>query len=149
MSEDLQPFKSRQDEIGLEDGCLMWGIRVIIPAALQSTILQSLHSGHQEITRMKAIARSYFWWNGLDHNIEELANSCDSCQAVKSSPAVVPLHPWVWPDAPWKCLHVDFAVPFLGKTFLILVDAHSKWLEVVTMSSTTLQSTIEVLHTAV
>ena len=109
MSEDLQPFKSRQDEIGLEDGCLMWGIRVIIPAAFQSTILQSLHSGHPGITRMKAIARSYLWWNGLDHNIEELANSCDSCQAVKSSPAVAPLHPCAWPDAPWKHLHVDFA----------------------------------------
>ena len=102
MFVDLQPFKSRQNESGLKDGCLMWGIRVIIPAALQSTTLQLLHSGHSGITRMKEIARSYFWWNGLDRNIKELANSCDSCQAVKSSPAVAPLRPWVWPDAPWS-----------------------------------------------
>ena len=52
----------------------------------------------------------------------------------------------MWPDAPWKRLHVDFTGPFLGKTFFILVDAHSKWPEVVTMSSTTSQSTIEVLR---
>ena len=143
---DLQSFKSKQDEIGLEGGCLMWGIRVIIPAKLQSAVLQSLHMGHPGITRMKAIARSYFWWNGLDKDIEKLANLCESCQAVKSSPAVAPLHPWVWPDAPWKRLHVDFAGPFLGRTFLIVVDAHSKWPEVITMSSTTSQSTIEVMR---
>ena len=39
-----------------------------------------------------------------------------------------------------------FCRSFLGKTFLILVDAHSKWPEVVTMSGTTSQSTIEVLR---
>ena len=31
---DLQPFKSKQDGIELEGDCLMWGIRVIIPAKL-------------------------------------------------------------------------------------------------------------------
>ena len=41
---------------------------------------------------------------------------------------------------------MDFTGPFLGKTFFILVDAHSKWPEVVTMSSTTSQSNIEVLR---
>ena len=146
VSKDLQPYKSKQDEIGLEGGCLMWGIRVIIPAKLQSAVLQSLHLGHPGITRMKAIARSYFWWTGLDQDIEKLANSCESCQAVKSSPAVAPLHPWAWPDAPWKRLHVDFAGPFLGKMFFIVVDAHSKWPEVIAMSSTTSQSTIDVLR---
>ena len=91
--------------------------------------------GHLGITRMKAIIHSYFWWNGLDQDIEKFA--CESCQAVKSSLAVAPLRPWVWPDAPWKRLHVNFAGPFLGRTFLTVVDAHSKWPEVITMSSTT------------
>ena len=127
VSKDLQAYKSKQDEIGLEDGCLMWEIRAIIHAKLQSAVLQSLHLGHPGITRMKAITHSYFWWTGLDQDIEKLANSCESCQAVKSSPAVAPLHPWAWPDAPWEYLHVDFACPFLGKMFLIVVDAHSKW----------------------
>ncbi len=45
----------------------------------------------------------------------------------------------------WKRIHIDFAGPFLGKMFLIIVDAHSKWPEVVTMASTTSQVTIEAL----
>ena len=123
---ELQVFKTKQDEISLEVGCLLWGIRVIIPQSLQATVLKSLHANHPGITWMKSIAHSYFWWSGLDQDIERLAKSCRSCQAVKSSPPVAPLHPWVWPDAPWKRLHIDFAGPMYGKTFLVVVDAHSK-----------------------
>ena len=36
-------------------------------------------------------------------------------------------------------------VPFQGKMFFIMVDAHSKWPEVMTMSSTTTQHTIDAL----
>ena len=43
------------------------------------------------------------------------------------------LHLWAWPTVPWQCIHVDFAGPVNGK---ILIDAHSKWPEVFTMSST-------------
>ena len=33
---------------------------------------------------------------------------------------------WEWPHKPWVRLHLDYAGPFLGKMFLIVVDAHSK-----------------------
>ncbi len=124
----------------------MWGIRVIIPEKLQARVLKSLHKNHSGITRMKAIARSYFWWPGLDKAIEDLAKSCTACQAIQASPVVAPLHPWVWPETPWKRIHVDFAGPFMGKMFFIIVDAHSKWPEVVTMSATTSKHTIDALR---
>ena len=41
---------------------------------------------------------------------------------------------------------MNFAGPFLGKMLLIVVDAHLKWPEVIAISSTTSQSTIDVLH---
>ncbi len=114
----------------------MWGIRVIVPTSLQSTLLTSLHENHPGITKM---TRSYFWWNGMDKAIETQAKSC---AAGQNSPSVAPLHPWAWPETPWKRIHIDFAGPFLGKMFLIIVDAHSKWPEV---AATTSQVTIEAL----
>ena len=67
VNEELKPFKERQTELTTEGGCLFWGIRVIIPKKLQHKVLLSLHSAHTGITiRMKAVARSYFWWKGLD-----------------------------------------------------------------------------------
>ena len=41
---------------------------------------------------------------------------------------------------------MDFAGPFLGHTFFVDVDAHSKWPEVVMMSSMTSQKTIEAMR---
>ena len=41
-----------------------------------------------------------------------------------------PVHFWEWPATPWQRIHVDFAGPFVGRMFLIIVDAHSKWPEV-------------------
>ena len=38
-------------------------------------------------------------------------------------------------------MHADYAGPFLGHMFFILIDAHSKWMEVhVTKSATSLVS---------
>jgi len=64
---------------------------------------------------------------------------------VKSAPPVAPLHPWLWPPKPWQRLHIDFAGPFHGRTFLIVVDAHSKRPEVVEMKTTTTTANIQEL----
>jgi hypothetical protein len=41
---------------------------------------------------------------------------------------------------------VDHAGPFQGKTILVVIDAHSKWIEAVTVSSTSSAATIKVLR---
>ena len=144
VSEELKPYHSKKDEISIEADCL---IRIIIAKALQPQTLQTLHEGHLGIQRMKAIARNYMWWNGMDQDIERQAKTCQACQENRSNPPSAPLHIWQWPSAPLKRIHIDFAGPFQGKMFLIIVDAHSKWPEVIVMPSTTSQRTIEVLST--
>ena len=49
------------------------------------------------------------------------------------------------PDGLWERVHVDFAGPYLGSMFMIIVDAHSKWLEVVKMALTTTEKTLDML----
>ena len=146
VPDHLKPYWSRRLELSIEDGCILWGIRVIPPKKLQPTIRDMLHEGHSGIVRMKKIARSYVWWPGIDKELEQLAHDCTPCQKVQKEPAVAPLHPWLWPSKPWARIHLDFAGPFLGRMFLIVVDAHSKWPEVVEMSSTTTTNTIVVLR---
>ena len=63
---------------------------------------------------MKALARSYVWWPGLDEDIANMVKSGAACQSVRSLPAKASLHPWVWHTFPWECIHVDFCGPFLG-----------------------------------
>ena len=47
---------------------------------------------------------------------------------------------------PWTRLHIDYAGPFMGKMFLVLVDAISKWLEVEMVDRATSASTMEKLR---
>ena len=82
----------------------------------------------------------------MNTEIEELVKHCNACQESRPSPPAAPLHPWEWPSKPWSRLHLDFAGPFLGHSYLILVDAYSKWLDVHIMNSTTSAKTIEKLR---
>jgi len=111
---ELKPYKNQETEFSTENSCLMWGIQVVVPLQLHSQVLlimKTLHANHPGITQMKTITRSYFWWSVLDKAIEEVRKSCHICQANQPNPSVAPLHSWVWPDLPWKHVHVDFTGP--------------------------------------
>ena len=126
----------------------MWGNRVVVPKKCQKRVLEELHQVHFGIARTKAIARGYVWWPELNRQIEEMTKSCVHCQKVKNAPPVAPLHPWNWPSVPWQRIHIDFAGPFQGQTFFIVVNSHSncKWPELVAMKKTTAEVTICELH---
>ena len=143
---ELKPYWTRREALTIEQNVLMWGIRVIVPKKLQNQVLQEIHNSHPGVTRMKVTARSYIWWPGLDAQIEKLANSCSACQETKNTPPKVPLHPWQWPNKPWSRVHIDFAGPFLNKFFLVIVDAYSKWPEVIEMNSSTTTKTVDALR---
>lgn len=142
VSDDLKVFYAKRDELSVEQGCLLWGTRVIVPFKFRKSVLQEIHSGHPGIVKMKALTRKYVWWPKIDTDIERVCKECQICQQEQRVPSHVPLHPWEFPGECWKRLHVDFAGPFLNNMFMIIVDAHSKWLEVFRMSQITSQATI-------
>ncbi|KRX18868.1 Uncharacterized protein T07_3375, partial [Trichinella nelsoni] len=144
--ERLKPYVTRQHEISIHNGCLLWGSRVIIPLQARQKILKELHIGHPGIVRMKALARSYVWWPKMDSEIENLVRTCDLCQQSRASPPHAPVHKWESPRIPWSRIHVDLAGPIYGKKFLIVVDAYSKWLEVRELKNTTSESVISCLR---
>lgn len=82
----------------------------------------------------------------MDAQIEELVKTCHVCQESRPTPAAAPLHPWEWPSQPWSRIHLDYAGPFLGHMFLIIIDAHSKWMDVHLMQSISAAKTIEKLR---
>ena len=81
----------------------------------------------------------------MDADIKNMVQKCAVCQSVKNQPAVAPLHPWSWPTRIRQRIHIDFAEKD-GVNYLIIVDSHSKWLEVVPVRSTTASKTIDVLR---
>ncbi len=92
---------------------------------------------------MKALSRSYVWWPGITSDIETVVHLCTECQM---SQALAPLQPWSWPSRPWARLHLDYAGPVHGNMFLVLKDAHSKWIEAFCTPSATSSAVIEELR---
>ncbi|GFW74980.1 uncharacterized protein K02A2.6-like [Trichonephila clavipes] len=60
------PWKGRESEFALQNGCIMYDHRVYIPEKYQNQVLEELHVGHPGIVKMKAIARSYCYWQVSD-----------------------------------------------------------------------------------
>ena len=75
-------------------------------------------------------------------NVEDQVRSCAACQQQTSGSPTAPLE---WPERPWVRLHIDYAGLCFGKYFLVLIDSHSKWLEVHPVTTATSAVTIEKL----
>ncbi|XP_022795607.1 uncharacterized protein K02A2.6-like [Stylophora pistillata] len=143
--ETLKPYHNRRLELSCEQSCILWGSRVIIPPSLRVKMLKELHWEHPGMCGMKAIARSCVWWPKMDEEIEDVVRSCTVCQSTRSSPPCAPLIPWNWPSKPFQRIHVDFCQKE-ADYFLVVVDSHSKWIEVKHMTSTTADKTIDELR---
>ena len=83
---DFQPYEQRKHELSVEDGCVLWGSRVVIPPAGREAVVRLLHEGHPGISRMKALARGVVWWPGLDSQLESKVKECVACQSSLKSP---------------------------------------------------------------
>ena len=144
---DLQAYYCRRDELSVDDDIILWGRRVVIPQAseIRTQLMSELHATHPGIVKMKALARSYFWWPKLDAELELVVRTCPECQEHQKSPTPVPMHPWEFPEKPWQRIHIDYAT-VEGKEVLIGVDAHSKWIEATIMTSTTAAATVKELR---
>ena len=146
VDSEFQPYKSKMNELTIEDGCILWGGRVVIPPKLQEKVLGDLHLSHVGVVRMKMLARAYCWWPHMDRQVEETVSGCRSCLENSSNPPSAILHPWETTSKPWSRIHIDHAGPFLGHMFLIVVDSFTKWVDAYVVSSTSSERTIEKLR---
>jgi len=145
-TEELVTYWMRRLELSIQDGCLLWGNRVVVPPQGREIVLQELCKAHPGVVRMKLLARSYVWWPSINGDIENKVRLCHECQVNQTVRRKVPMHPWEYPEKPWSRIHVDYAGPWLGKMFLVIVDAYSKWLDVHVMDTSTSAATMEQLR---
>ena len=57
--EQLKLYKQRKNQLHVQDGCVLLGCRVMVPAAGQAKVIEAIHQCHPEMTRMKGQARSF------------------------------------------------------------------------------------------
>lgn len=87
---------------------------------------------------LKALARSYIGWSGVDKEIGEWVLCCHSYQESHRA--------WESTRTPWFRLHLDFAGPFQGQTFFVDLDSYMKWREIVSVTTTSSRGIMRILR---
>ena len=142
VPEILKPYYQRKEELSVELGCVLWGMRVVVPSVCpeRAPYWPSWNCSHEVIVQNSHVVagcRQRHRADGTQLCIMSSYTKCSCC------------YPWSWPDQPWKRIHIDFAGLFQGSMFLVVVDSHSKWLEVIPMTSTATEKTLKALSTYV
>lgn len=74
-----------KDTISVLDGLLLNGMRLIIPASLQSSILQHIQQAHQGIEKCHQEARHSVWWPGLSTQSRTMVQQCNSFKTAETN----------------------------------------------------------------
>lgn len=130
-----------------EEGLIFFDHKIIIPARLRSILLQKTHeAGHFGINRTLNRAKEIMYWPGMAEQIIGVVSKCPVCAKFQRSNTKEPLLPHELPNAPFEKIGCDFC-DFGGKSYLIVKDYFSKWLEIVETKTKTATEVINIWRT--
>lgn len=104
-------------------------------------MLKLIHDGHLGIDRCKRRAREVLFWPGITKDIESYIKKCKVCQENANKPSREPMIPVSIPNLPWNKIGTDL-FEYGKKSYLILVDYFSGFVEVSHLRDTTAYSVV-------
>lgn len=110
---EIKAFAARKNELNIDHGIVMWSYRAIIPEKIRTVLLKQFHSTHMGMSKMKSLARGYFWYPNLDKYIEVMARICNIYASFKNEPEKTNLIKWKETIETFKRVHLDFFLSFL------------------------------------
>jgi hypothetical protein len=144
ICDNVQYYYKFRADITIDDNLLFLNHRLIIPKALRLDIIKKLHEGHLGMTKMKQSAREMYYWPKIDDHIEKFVRQCIICQTYQNSNTKEPLLPHNIPDLPFSKLGIDI-MDFKSKSYLVIYDYFSKWLDFKLISNKSSKSIINTL----
>ena len=135
LSGELCRYFTVKDHLSVADNLLLYGNRIIVPHSMRDEILGKVHAGHQGIQRCHLRLATSVWWPGVSKEIEQFIKSCPVCMK-NTRPHTEPLLQPALPRHPWEKVAADL-FQLKGKSYLVVVNYYSKYVEVQTLSSTT------------
>ena len=121
VPEEIREYFDMGDTLGIEEGVLMKGERMIIPHKLRADMKERLHSAHLGYESMMRRARDTIYWPGMAREVKQTADNCTSCQENKPANSKETLIQHDNAVTPWEKIGCDL---FLigGRNYLVVVD---------------------------
>ena len=136
----LKQWWENRAHLAVINDLLLYDNRIVVPSSMRLDILNCIHQGHLGVSKCRVRARTSVWWPGMSKAIEEMVGKCVTC-AIHRPETKEPLMPSSLPERPWQRLGSDL-FQFQGKTYLIVVDYYSRWVEIKKLSDQTSESVI-------
>ncbi len=118
--------------LSVSEGLLLYDSRIVIPDNMKAEILNSIHHGHQGITKCIERARQSVWWHGITKDIKDMVSRCTHCQIHRPMNRKEPLITTAMPERPWQHIAMDLA-EYNSSKYLIVIDYFSRYLEIINL----------------
>ena len=125
----LTPYFVCRDELTVQDGIILRGERIVIPASLRREMKEKIHAGHAGINSCLRRARDLIYWPGISAEIRQYVESCNTCASYSSIQSKEPLHLHDTPSRPWEKIGTDIFT-ISGRNYLVTVDYYSQFFEI-------------------
>ena len=66
LDPEFHPYFNRKVQLTIHQGCILCGLRVVIPQSLRKQVLEEVHSAYAGVVRMKSLARRHVWWPQIE-----------------------------------------------------------------------------------
>ena len=130
LDDCLKPFWNVRDSIYTgDDGVVLHGNRLVVPAILHKCVLLTLHSVHQGVSSMESRAHQIIYWPGMNADIQRTRDECLlCCKNATSHRALSTSEPDI-PSTPFESIFADY-FDVSNFHYLLTGDRLSGWVEV-------------------
>ena len=131
---ELNVYYQLRDSIHVYNGIIFFNDRVIVPKALRERMLKYIHEGHFGTNRSCDRANGILFWPGMSTDIKRMIQNCKICERYKCANVKEPLILHEIPVLPFQKIASDI-LEYKGKSYLVVVDYLTKWLEIIVLKS--------------
>jgi hypothetical protein len=145
MPKNGHPYYKLRDKIYVESGLVFLDNKIVVPDSLKQYVLKCIHEGHSGMSKSTQKARQLFYWPNLALDIQKYISQCRTCEKFSPCNSHEPLLPHKVPKNRYHKVATDI-LEFAGKSYLVIVDFFSHWLEVRPLSNKTSNCVIDAMQ---
>lgn len=124
----LTPYYDMRDELGVYDGLVFKGERLVVPQGLRTEIKKDIHVSHAGVEGCLRRARESVYWPGMNAELRHWISTCEPCRLFEVSHGKETLMSHEVPQRPWEKVAVDL-LTHDQKDYLVTIDYYSGFWE--------------------